>query len=199
KQPKLPHLDLASTEELVAMLEHPNGWHRDTAARLLYQRQDKSAVSALLKLQNSPSAVGRLHALYALDGLGALREEQVLRALADADAHLREHGIRLSEHFFAEGAPSPGLWTALTSLTNDASLNVRYQLALTLGDIKHPGRLDVLEQLVRSNLESHWVQSAVLSGLAEGADGMFVRVAKLAHFQQAGAGLEFLRELVRIV
>ena len=38
-------LGKAGTAELVATLEHPNGWHRDTASRLLYERQDKSAVS----------------------------------------------------------------------------------------------------------------------------------------------------------
>ena len=48
-------------EELVATLEHPNGWHRDTAARLFYERQDKSALPALDKiLTNSKSPLGRL-------------------------------------------------------------------------------------------------------------------------------------------
>src|SRR5207302_5593032 len=72
KQPKLPRLGAASTRELVATLEHPNGWHRDTAARLLYQRQDKSAVSLLIALlEKSKSPLARLHALYALAGLVA--------------------------------------------------------------------------------------------------------------------------------
>src|SRR5438309_975952 len=50
KQPKLPRLGRASTKELVATLEHSNGWHRDTAGRLLYQRQDKSAVPLVIDL-----------------------------------------------------------------------------------------------------------------------------------------------------
>ncbi|MDB6022858.1 MAG: Cytochrome c, partial [Pedosphaera sp.] len=50
KRPKLPRLDKAGARELVAELESPNGWHRDTAARLLYERQDKSAVPWLVKL-----------------------------------------------------------------------------------------------------------------------------------------------------
>ena len=45
-KPKAPKLSKATTAELVALLEHPNGWHRDTASRLLYQRQDRSAVGA---------------------------------------------------------------------------------------------------------------------------------------------------------
>ncbi|MEO6785861.1 MAG: PVC-type heme-binding CxxCH protein, partial [Chthoniobacteraceae bacterium] len=62
-------LSKASTAELVKTLEHPNGWHCDTAARLLCERQDKSAVSLLEKLvSESASPVAKLHALGALEG-----------------------------------------------------------------------------------------------------------------------------------
>jgi len=47
QQPRLPRLSQATINELVKTLEHPNGWHRDTAARLLYERQDPSAVPLL--------------------------------------------------------------------------------------------------------------------------------------------------------
>ena len=49
-EPKVPRLSKATTAELIALLEHPNGWHRDTASRLLYQRQDRSAVGPLRQL-----------------------------------------------------------------------------------------------------------------------------------------------------
>ena len=70
KQPPLPKLAGAAVEVLVALLQHPNGWHRDTAARLLYERQDKAAIAPLEKLANeSELPLARMHALYALDGL----------------------------------------------------------------------------------------------------------------------------------
>jgi putative membrane-bound dehydrogenase-like protein len=40
----------ATTAALVALLEHPNGWHRDTAHRLLFERQDPAAVAPLRRL-----------------------------------------------------------------------------------------------------------------------------------------------------
>ena len=43
KLPPAPQLDRASTAELVATLAHPNGWHRDTAARLLFEGRDPAA------------------------------------------------------------------------------------------------------------------------------------------------------------
>ena len=69
KQPTIPDLGKATTTELVSLLEHPNAWHHVTAARLLYQRQDKAAIRPLVKLAaESRSPLGRLHAMYALDG-----------------------------------------------------------------------------------------------------------------------------------
>ncbi len=42
-------LSSASTPELIAVLDHPNGWHRDTAARLLHQRHDPAAAESIAK------------------------------------------------------------------------------------------------------------------------------------------------------
>ncbi len=54
KQPKPVRLSKASTGELVALLAHPNFWHRNTAARLLYEQQDKKAIEPLVKLAAAP-------------------------------------------------------------------------------------------------------------------------------------------------
>ncbi len=46
-----PKLGSSSNAELIAMLEHPNGWHRDTAARLLHERlpaEPAPAVAAMM-------------------------------------------------------------------------------------------------------------------------------------------------------
>src|SRR5260370_11417211 len=72
----MPKLSKATTAELVKLLEHPNGWHRDTASRLLYQRQDKAAVRLLNELaENRESTLSRSHALYALPCLHALNRQ----------------------------------------------------------------------------------------------------------------------------
>ena len=90
----------ATTAELVALLEHPNGWHRDTASRLLYQRQDQVAVPRLRKLAiHSKTPLGRAHALSALAGLGALDPDLVLVGLSDPEPHVRELALRLAEPF----------------------------------------------------------------------------------------------------
>ena len=50
KQPPRPRLGELSPVELVAQLESRNGWTRDTASRLLFERQDRAAVDPLERL-----------------------------------------------------------------------------------------------------------------------------------------------------
>src|SRR5207247_6942692 len=97
KLPPRPHLDKASTKELVAMLEHPNGWHRETAARLLFERQDRAAIRLVNSLVgSSKSALGRVHAVYAMEGLGVFYEAHMLNRMDDPDAMVRQHAVRLA-------------------------------------------------------------------------------------------------------
>ena len=77
-----PRLGSASTAELVEALRRPDAWWRETAARLLYQRQDKSAVGPLERLvAGAKRPATRAAALWALEGLGALRPEVAEAAL----------------------------------------------------------------------------------------------------------------------
>jgi putative membrane-bound dehydrogenase-like protein len=199
KQPKLPKLGKASTKELIATLENANGWHRDAAARLLFQRQDKSAVVGLKKLaRNSKSPLGRLHAIHSLEGLNGLSEDDVLAALNDSDATVREHAIKLSENFLADSVPSKMLLAKYESLTKDRSINVRYQLAFTLGEVKHAKKVSALRDIIQQDMENSWMRAAVLSSLAEGAGEMFGLMVSGPTAQEKG-GQEFLRQLVLII
>lgn len=205
KQPKLPRLGTARTAELVKTLESRNAWHRETAARLLYERQDKAAVPALEKLlRESHSPLGRMHALYALSGLGELHPPDLLTALADADDRVREHAVRLSEPFLDRATAAPALTDKLLTLAGDPSPQVRYQLAFTLGETRDPRRLDALATIARHDAADRWTRAAVLSSLAEGSAEMFDRVT--AWFAAGHTGpvpgegeYEFLRQLVEVL
>src|ERR1043166_3603197 len=201
KQPKLPRLGKASTSELVATLEHRNGWHRDPAARLLYERQDKSAVPGLQRLcKNSKSPLARMHALCALDGLAVLDSKLLLAALADSDAGVREHAVQLSEKLLRQ---NPGGNTALaeklTTLAGDSSPLVRYQLAFTLGEIHHARRNLALAEIVRRDFDSSWTRSAVLSSLAEDAGEVFAALSTDRSFQNSKAAQDFLRNVIFMI
>jgi putative membrane-bound dehydrogenase-like protein len=198
RQPAPVRLGRLTTGELVATLAHTNAWHRETAARLLYERQDKSAIPALVRLlEESSSSLGRLHALYALEGLDALSESSVLRALADPEAGVREHAVRLSEKFGAH--VSEALWRQVRARVDDPDARVRYQTAFTLGELSHPDRNSALVELLKRDVDQSWMHVAVLTSLAEGTGEVFARLAADATVTASSSGQTFLRDLLRVI
>src|SRR5262249_43492675 len=129
----LPKLGDLPSKELVASLAHPNGWHRDTAARLLHQRQDHTVTPALLDLaEHSDSALGRLPALRVLAGYHDLSDALRAKALADKDAQVRVQAIHTAIAHYGDNAVPGGVDAALHALGKDDSGFVRYELAWAL-------------------------------------------------------------------
>jgi putative membrane-bound dehydrogenase-like protein len=170
KRSKPPQLGKAKTYDLVSTIAQGDGWHRDTAARLVYERNDPAA-PALLRgtLLHSRLAQGRANALQALAGLGALSEQDVIRALGDNDPEVRERAVRLAENLFRRGETSDALWAQFRALTQDSSPRVRYQLAFTLGELEGGPKAQLLAQILNRDPNNVWVQNAVLSSVANDA------------------------------
>jgi putative heme-binding domain-containing protein len=196
QRPQPPRLGKAPTALLVALLEHPNGWHRDTASRLLYQRQDRSAVAPLQKLAaEARSPLGRMHALYALAGLKALDAAAILRGLHDPDSRVREHALRLAEPF--ESAPA--VRARLEQLSHDPDVRVRYQLAFSLGAV--PGEIPnrALAKLARRDGSDPWFRLAILSSVNGRAGAVFRLLLADQEFRAAAHGREFLAALAAVI
>lgn len=159
KRRPAPELGDAATAELVATLAHPNGWHRDTAARLLFERSDREAIGLLRKLlKTSTNELGRLHALYSLKAFKVVTEEDVEAALKDPSAAVREHGVRVAE--LRTLHPDPSL---LSRLVDDPEPRVRYQLAWSLRSFTNAA--DLASRLFRRDAANAWTRAAVLSSL----------------------------------
>ncbi|HEY2588509.1 MAG TPA: PVC-type heme-binding CxxCH protein [Tepidisphaeraceae bacterium] len=196
----MPHLSTATTSELVALLEHPNGWHRDAAARLLAERQDPAAVPLLSKLlTESKSGLGRLRALCALATQNAVTESHILTALHDPDAHVRERGVLLAENFLRSGNCPPAIWDALVALADDPAITVRYQLAFTLGEARQPDRIAALAKIARRDVGDSWMRSAILTSLADSEAAMFAALASAPSSAARPEGRDFLVELASLI
>ena len=76
-----PRLSKLSAGELVPYLSHPNGWWRDTAQRLIVERGSKQDETRLVEVLESTEPLGRLHALWCLEGLGILQAKHISFAL----------------------------------------------------------------------------------------------------------------------
>ena len=165
----------ADSQRLVQELANPNGWVRETASRLLYQRQDATVVPDLVRLAaDCPQYLGRLHALYGLSGLDALRVPTLLRALADESPVLREHALKLAEPKLHRADAK--LAAAVLSMGGDESLRVRFQLALTLAVVDVPGEVPVLLELYQRG-STDWVRTAVCNALSSQVDALFAHCA----------------------
>ena len=174
EQPKLPKLSAATTADLVATLSHANGWQRDTAARLLFERQDAAAVEPLRQLAiGAPLPQARMHALHALAGQHALVAETLLLRLADEHPRVREHAVRLAEPLMAG---SLELRWKLGSLASDDDMRVRYQLALTAGYLPSTERLAVLTKIAQRDAADRWLRLAIQSSLGEGTGAMLAQL-----------------------
>lgn len=90
-------LDLSkkSPAELVALLDHPNKWHRVTAVRLLGESGDASAFPALRELIQKGHGAGALGALWALHQGASLDDATAILALQHKDAAVRLWAVRL--------------------------------------------------------------------------------------------------------
>jgi len=186
-QPKPVKLGSASTAELVQTLEHANGWHRDTAARLLCERRDTNSFPLLRQLASAAqSEAGRVQALYTLRTLAGLSENDLLAALRDSHAVVRTHAVRLAAETKLLREDE------LRALAGDEDMRVRFQLALVESDSV------TLVKLIQRDVENSWLRAAVLGGLGAGAADVFAALVLDGSFGAREGAAEFLRESARI-
>ncbi|MCW3112384.1 MAG: dehydrogenase, partial [Segetibacter sp.] len=80
--------------QYVQMLRSNNGWVRNKAQQLLIDGKYKNVVPALRKnLTGSGNALGQIHSLWTLEGLGALQSGDVLALLKNTDVKIRKQAL----------------------------------------------------------------------------------------------------------
>jgi mono/diheme cytochrome c family protein/glucose/arabinose dehydrogenase len=132
-----PRMNAETPAQLVAHLGHPNGWWRDTAQKLLVLKQDKSVAPALTAMaRTDKNYFARLHALWTLEGLGALTPELVREKLKDTHPQLRIAALRVGESLYKAGDQS--LAADVTAAMKDADENVVIQSLLTAKRLDYP-------------------------------------------------------------
>ncbi|NBV52638.1 MAG: dehydrogenase [Verrucomicrobia bacterium] len=173
-------LSAMTPAELVAELASGNSWRRETAQRLLVEAAPDAAIDAALGAlaKDSASPMGRVHALWTLEGRGTVKAESVLAGMAHADPRVRAAAIRVSEALMASPDRDAivARWTELAA-TEDAT-EVQQQLALSLGEAKSPAADLVGAALITRASEVAFIQDAFLSGLEGREIDLFEAVLK---------------------
>jgi mono/diheme cytochrome c family protein/glucose/arabinose dehydrogenase len=155
-KPALP-LDLTrprmleqTAAQLVPHLAHQNGWWRDTAQQLLVQRQDKSVVPALVSmLTTSDNLLARFHALWTLEGLGALDAALVREQMKDPSPRMRVQAIRASETLYK--AADRSFAEDYRAMTRDSDADVALQALLTANLFRLPNVEALIKETQAAN------------------------------------------------
>jgi len=170
-------LGKASTEELVKTLGHANGWHRDTAQRLLFERQDKAAAPMLEKVMSGDNSLAKLHALGTLDGIKSLNSNVAVGLLSDGDSRVREKAITALENPLPTDEWLEQHNSLVDALFKDADSRVRFQALLTFGGATRKNeqrsapwaRYQSMANVLSTYRGNQWLESAILSAPPESA------------------------------
>ncbi|MFT5471088.1 MAG: mono/diheme cytochrome c family protein/glucose/arabinose dehydrogenase [Verrucomicrobiales bacterium] len=162
-QPKM--LD-ETTKELVAHLSHPNGWWRDTAQRMIVLREDaKSVVGSLEQLaREGNSHLGRVHALWTLEGLEAASPALLAEKLADSHPSVRQAAIRVSEPFIT--SEDKTILAAFVKLEAEKDADVAIQ---ALNSIAYTGSQNEQLLVLSTSIRETHSEAPIVKSIADNA------------------------------
>ena len=189
-------LDNATPQQLVDALSNDNMFWRLTAQRLLVERKATDVVPALIRLANDQTVdslglnPGALHALWTLQGLGALSSNAdaltaARHALRHPAASVRRAALMmlprdaqlltdiLSAGILPDrGSPWPVEYTVANATLSDADVHVRLEATLALSELPPSDRgKNVVRELFASldNARDPWMPDAIaIAGAAHG-------------------------------
>ena len=125
----IPRFSKDNLEYALNALGHKNGWWRTTAQRKLVEWNDRYAIPGLRqRMRESSNPLERVHAMWTLEGMGALSSDDVLWRLGDPDARVRENALQAYD---AKRHVDPMITRRIQQLSaNETDARVLMQLAL---------------------------------------------------------------------
>lgn len=150
KPGKAPKMLKESPKEIAKYLDHPNGWWRDTAQKLLIVKNDKSITPQLTKISRSKGdSLDRLHAIWALEGMNAVTPSLLREHMQNESPAMRKAAIRIAESLFKSGNKS--LEKDIKKLAGDPDPEVALQALMTAKLLKFNDHKDLIENTMTKN------------------------------------------------
>lgn len=161
---KVHPLQQASGPTLISYLSHPDGFYRDMAQRLLIEKQDKSLIPELKKIvKKNTSTLGRLHALWTLEGLQAADTEFLSSLILDENSLIKNNALRLLS--LKPNTPTAILDEKLLAIAQRAKPTEAVQLALSVQMASLNIQSKLLGILLGQHIHSGLLRDAVMSSL----------------------------------
>ncbi|HVJ86997.1 MAG TPA: PVC-type heme-binding CxxCH protein, partial [Caulifigura sp.] len=193
-----PKLHETATSDLIPLLEHPNAWQRETAFRLLVERQDRAAATTILQLLPSASPRALTLMLWSLNSLGSITADQLLTVVQSTkDADVLEECLHLANLLDAKNGTDSAATAAKLIAEKSGSLSgrLRYHVALNLA----PADFKVTARLCRQQLDDPWLRTAALLSSKESAVEVFSELVESAEPRDVASLLEFGSRLMQSV
>ncbi len=185
--------------QLVERLKSPNIYYRETAQRLLAERNSPEVRPLLQKLVLDGDAPhkARMHALWSLIGAGPLDKEFHLQLLASDDADLRAWGVRAAGNM--KGVDQV-ISDRVVQMASDESSDVKLQVAIAARKITGLDAPRLLLDVLAAAGNDSIIPAVVwenLSPLMENrADMIFNSVAENAELHKSPALADFMPRLI---
>ncbi|MBY0587659.1 c-type cytochrome [bacterium] len=193
-----------STTKLIRRLSSSNGWHRETAQRLLIERRDAETPAALHRLLQDlaelkiphedvyPAALAQLHAMAILEVLGDLRDGEIAQGISHPQPRLREQAIRWAEDRLSKNDQLADL---VIARAGDEAFRVRWQVALSLGELPAEKRISALTELAMRDGQDLWMRTAIICSAHDRPDLLLDSLWK----QPTAAPTDLVAGLVRLI
>ena len=159
------NLAKASSNQLISALSNNNGWARDTAQRLLVESKDDINLELAKVAKEGNHALGRMHALWSLEGRAAISPDIILDTLKDSDRGVRMSAARLAEPWLKVPGNDAILDQLVLNTRTDDITELR-QMMLSLGAHTHILTHMAIRSALYNHAEKPYVLDAALSGLA---------------------------------
>jgi mono/diheme cytochrome c family protein len=104
------------------------------------------------------SALGRLHALWTLEGLEAIDKPTLFTALKDEDAQIRRAAVRISEPLLKQNDDE--VTTKIGELANDEDFDVLTQLVLSLQPLEDEKTQKIVSGILAKHPKNQMLSSA---------------------------------------
>jgi mono/diheme cytochrome c family protein len=141
-------LDVAAGK-LIQYFDHLNGWWRDNAQKQIILLNDRSVVPELKEIvtgKKGMSALGRLHALWTLEGLEAIDKNILYTAIKDTDAQVRRAGVWISEPMLKQNDEE--LTQQVEQLVNDENFDVLTQMVLSFQTVNTTRSKEIVNRIL---------------------------------------------------
>jgi putative membrane-bound dehydrogenase-like protein len=165
---KRTQIDLGrqSAQQLVKTLSGDSAWHRETAARLLYENSEKLPLAELRQLVTSDfNSASRAAATWLLQAAGKLDEQVLVTALKDDDTDIVATALRAGSETIRTSKKAREL---ALSLCGHADAKLRFRALLSVAPVANATEADVVLRVLQSESDP-WVVKAALIATGDNA------------------------------